>query len=631
MLDTYERLKSSGDIDDHYNQARKLLGGRGNFADRSSAAIRALCNGLLHTHARQETYARVTELLGQLFEETGRPREALTLSWYANGPSRDSPLLELVPPVDRARTYALWARMDSSQSEKLYRRAAGELEHSGLLARAAIQYELVQDSAHAGALWARLSSRLDALPSEPYFAGLARFNLARQSRMLGQEAAAQTATVEAVHRLEEAADRFEAQGQRERAFDCYHVLIAIGALSSAFEHVLEGSVNAIRILREDHLHRHALRSYEHAIGLAQSAQEFTAAATLAREMTEYARKHGVSGVAALGTLRQSDLWLRAAQSTLERGGSPQLAEAAMVAAVLANAELGCYAKVGELYRRLQELDLTPARRDHYARAAARYENLPDAQLEVSLESSGEPVVPPAVWHDDLIEWEERGSAVEACADILLDPQQRDDPVTRRAALVGRLVALSAEAASAEEQERAGILLASYLAPIRLFALLAALENLYTSRFSSVRRAAVKALGRYCYKRTFITLERALSDPDQTVAEEGNRAIEQLRFPHAFDPLVRIYRGARRPGARMSALRALARVDVEEAAELMLGVLSHGPAEERDVAIAALKDSRGARFLEAAREAYPAAPPRLKEALGKIFGTRIRRAPAPDPF
>ena len=51
----------------------------------------------------------------------------------------------------------------------------------------------------------------------------------------------------------EPADRYETVGQRERAFDCYQVLLAIGRESGAFEHVLEGYVNLIRILREDNL------------------------------------------------------------------------------------------------------------------------------------------------------------------------------------------------------------------------------------------------------------------------------------------------------------------------------------------------------------------------------------------
>ncbi len=109
--------------------------------------------------------------------------------------------------------------------------------------------------------------------------------------------------VAAVHLLEEAADRYETIGQRERAFDCYQVLIAVGRESQEFEHVLEGYVNVIRILREDHLRYYALQSYEEAVSAAEKQGEVSAAATLAREMSTYARKEGLP---AGGELRHPD-------------------------------------------------------------------------------------------------------------------------------------------------------------------------------------------------------------------------------------------------------------------------------------------------------------------------------------
>jgi hypothetical protein len=49
--------------------------------------------------------------------------------------------------------------------------------------------------------------------------------------------------------------------------------------------VLEGFVNVIRILREDHLRYYALQSYEEAVAAAEKQGEVSAAATLAREMS----------------------------------------------------------------------------------------------------------------------------------------------------------------------------------------------------------------------------------------------------------------------------------------------------------------------------------------------------------
>ena len=99
---------------------------------------------------------------------------------------------------------------------------------AGLVAQAAIAGERGGDFARARALWSRLSHLLSSSGADLYAAGLARFNLARTSLRTGDAAAAREAVVAAVHLLEEAADRYETIGQRERAFDCYQVLIAVG-------------------------------------------------------------------------------------------------------------------------------------------------------------------------------------------------------------------------------------------------------------------------------------------------------------------------------------------------------------------------------------------------------------------
>ena len=53
--------------------------------------------------------------------------------------------------------------------------------------------------------------------------------------------------------------------------------------------------------------------------------------------------------------------------------------------------------------------------------------------------------------------------------------------------------------------------------------------------------------------------------------------------------------------RCSALRALAKIDTLEAAEMLLGVLQHDGPEERAAAIDALKRSRVMRFVALARD------------------------------
>jgi hypothetical protein len=409
-------------------------------------------------------------------------------------------------------------------------------------------------------------------------------------------------------------------GQRERAFDCYHVLIEIGQISDTFEHVLEGCVNAIRILSEDHLRYHSLRLYEHAISLAEFANEHSAAATLAREMTGYARRQGLGRIATRGTLKQAELWGKVAENVEKRGGPSPMIENALVASLLCNAELGQYDHVGQLYQRLSQLDLEPARKEHYARAVKRYLDARKAPLDGALgdERLGEHVGPPDVWHVDLMEWEERGDASEACANVLLDPSDDSDRVTRRTALVGRLAALAASAAGTRESAAALEMVAGFLAPIGLYGILAPIEALYEKEAPAVRLASIKAISRYYYKRSFVTLERAIADSDAAVAQEAIDALGRLRFDHAFDPLARIHRSAHNPNARLAALRAITKIDAVEAAELVLGVLDHGSPEEREAALKGLREARGTRFLEAARAAYASASPRLKQALDEVL-------------
>ena len=615
--------RPSGDIVDLIGRAdREAKNG-----DTAGSAL-TLLQAIGQTHSRESEYERAATTLARRMTALGEFRAALSASWYSEGRGQQETLLKQVPPIDRARTYALWADRGEMTPKTAYGRAAELLESEGALARAAIYYERAEASDTARALWSRLADSVDADGQDHYVAGLARFNVARISNDVGDETLARAATVLSVHRLEEAADRFEAVGQRERAFDCYHVLIAIGRMTHTFEHVLEGCVNAIRILSEDNLRYHSLRLYEHAIELAEQAGEHSAGASLARDMTDYARKQGLRRLAARGVLRQATLWQSTAGALLERGSPVEFVENALLASVLAHAEAGQYARVAALYRQLGELDLEPARRSHYSRAAQRYVAADDRSTETGTgdDRLGRHVEPPDVWLDDLIEWEERGRASEACANVVLDPDEQSDSITRRAALVGRITALCAEAiansddTAGADRSRALESLARELAPIELYSVLAPLEELYRSDDAAVRVAAIEALARYSFKRTFVTLEQALLDEDQVVVEAARSAVERLRFDHAFDPLARIYRTSDGKN-REAALRALARIDIVEAAELMLGALDHGGPSERAAALSALRAGRGSKFLEAARTAYPEASARLKTAIEEVFESR----------
>ncbi|NUP08305.1 MAG: HEAT repeat domain-containing protein [Polyangiaceae bacterium] len=594
-------------------------------------ARQALYAALGHTVVREDEYVGVTAAAKNILLRLGDARGALTTDWYAGNDRSQKALLEKVPPTDRARSYLSWAdraAQDPRRTRDLYARAADEYEAAGLIARAAICREKAEDFPRARALWSRLSHVLSQQGHDLYAAGLARFNLARTSNKTSDPAAAREATVESVHLLEEAADRYETIGQRERAFDCFQVLIAIGRESGEFEHVLEGYVNVIRILREDHLRYYALQSYEEAVEAAEKQGEASAAATLAREMSSYAKKEGLVSIANFGIMTQARLWREVARRAVERGSPAEIAENAMLAAVMAFGEAGQFQKVAELYRELGALPLAESRRKHYARATNRYQGAADLRVDAAPLPAHlrHEVGYPEVWHVDLVEWEQQGSASEACGDVILDPSWTE--VTRRRAVLARLSALSFEqqlASTAPPDQAATIQLATALADqlsqVELYTILSPLEHLYRRPEPAVRLSVMRALSRFLYKRTFITLREGLTDPDKSVAEEAARAVEELRFPHAFDPLARIYRESSTSRARVSALRALAKIDTVEVAEMLLGVIEHDGRDERIAAVEALKRARGTKFVEIARAQLAHMAPQAQQTIREILQVR----------
>jgi hypothetical protein len=582
-------------------------------------AANALVAAATQTHIAEHDYVSILRPLEDVLVRRGDFRSALSVIWYlawndAQGWRRAEQLLPRVPPVDRARTLAAEGHMD---------KAAREMENAGLVAAAAIYREKAKDWQGARALWSRLA-HVASGGADAYNVALVQFNLARCARQCSDERQAREATVAAVRLLEEAADHFESIGQRERAFDCFQVLVQIGRESGMFEDVLEGFVNCIRILREDHLKYFALQYFEDALSSAKEQQEFSAAATLAREAAEYSRTLGLASASAHYTIMQADLWQKVAKRHEERGAPPEIAENALLAAILSFGEVGQFAKVGELYSELGQMDLEAARREHYARAAKRYAGVRDepmdsAPLPQHLRQENHF---PDVWHVDVIEWEQQGSAAEACADVLLDRRWPD--LIRRKALLARITGFAVEGRPDDATPAATgarVRLAEQLAQLQLYAVLSPLEKLFDRPERAVKVAVLSAMQTLFFKRSFITVRAGLRDPDPAVVDQAAKAVESLYFQHAFDPLARIVRESPQPGVRGSALRALARIDTVEAAEFLLGVLEHGAPADRAAALEGLKRARGARFVELAKAAIPASAPPVQAALKDVLRAR----------
>lgn len=583
-------------------------------------AANSLVLAAMQTHVPESDYLTVLRPLADVLVRRGDPRSALTVQWYMartdpSGWQRAISLFPQVAPVDRARTYAAMGEMDN---------AAREMESAGVIAAAAIFREKAGDWHGARALWSRLTqvAGTNNQRSNAYIAGLIEFNLGRCANKCKDTRQAREAIVSAVRMLEEAADHYESIGQRERAFDCFQVLVQIGRESQTFENVLEGYVNCIRILREDHLKYFALQYYEDALSAARKGKELSAAATIAREASEYARSLGMHAASTHYTLMQAELWRDLARSHTERGAPPEIAENAILAAVLAFGEVGQFARVGTLYRELSQLGIEEARQKHYLRASTRYQALTDEAVDAAPLASHlrQDSSFPDVWHVDVVEWEQNGSAAEACADVLLDTRWPD--LIRRKAMIARLTSFAVEgrnedAASASARVR----LAEQLADLQLYAVLSPLEKLFESNERSVRISVLTAMQRLFFKRSFDTVRKGIKDADPAVVAEAAKSVRALYFQHAFDPLSRIVRESSDGKVRGAAIYALSRVDTMESAEFLLGVLDHGAPAERTAAIEALKQARGVRFIELARSVLATSSPTTQASLRDVLRAR----------
>jgi hypothetical protein len=604
-------------LDDLYHlreRARAALN-RGDLDD----AANSLVSAAQQTHVAEHDYLSVLRPLVDVLARRSDARSALTVHWYmafseSDGWKRALALLPGVPNVDRARTLAATNDMAG---------AAREMENAGLVAAAAIYREKADDWRGARALWSRLAQVVGG-GADAYNAALVQFNLARCAKKCGDGRQSREANVAAVRLLEEAADYFESVGQRERAFDCFQVLVQIGREGGMFEDVLEGFVNCIRILREDHLKYFALQYFEDALTAAKERGELSAAATLAREAADYARTLGMGSASAHYVVMQAELWRDVARQHLERGAPAEIAENALLAGILAFGEVGHYARVGALYKELALMELEEARKKHYARAAKRYEGVRDEPIDTAPLPSHlrQDNHFPDVWHVDLIEWEQQGSAAEACADVLLDRRWPD--LIRRKAMLARLTAFAVEGRPEDGSgpaTNARVRLADQLAQLQLYAVLSPLEKLFTRNERPVRVAVLAAMQQLFFKRSFVTVRGGLRDTDQAVIEQASKAVESLYFQHAFDPLSRIVRESPQANVRASALRALARVDTMEAAEFLLGILEHGAPADRTAALEGLKRSRGARFIELARSAMHTTTPEVQTVLRDVLRSR----------
>jgi hypothetical protein len=249
----------------------------------------------------------------------------------------------------------------------------------------------------------------------------------------------------------------------------------------------------------------------------------SAAATLAREMASPTpAKRASPSVANFAMLAQARLWQAVARGRAAPRRPPaDRRERACSRPIIAFGETGQYQKVGELYGELSELPLEEARRNHYVRATSRYAgatrispSTPRRCRRTSATRSATPRCGTSIWSSG----SSRAARARPAGDVILDPLQWSD-VTRRRAVLARLAALALEAQLASEAppDQAATVglagaVAEQLSQVELYSILSPLEHLYRRPEPAIRLVVVRALSRFLFKRTFITLRAAAVRP-----------------------------------------------------------------------------------------------------------------------
>lgn len=548
---------------------------------------------LTQTHVVDYEYEEWLRKLAELYQRLGRRREAGIAYLYLH---YFDLAREVLPPearLERARCHAL---------EKRWVDAAKEFLAAERPVQAAVAYEEAKDYGRAREIWAGLV-RDGRLRNRNYEKALVHFDLglaAQRAVAAGSAAGAPSGAppgaqdapdatrhlIEAQRLLEQVADDFETRGERERAFDCYQILLKLGRDSGSFENLSEGYLNCIRVLKEDGLKFYVLQYYEDFVKLALEREELHAAATLFREAADYALRTGLPYHRHY-LKRAADTWQRAAEKGLATQAPIDLVENAFLASVDCSSAVGDFVRVRETYERLGQLDLGDKKKKRYGVISAKFGEAPSDTREAPEfpEYLRQPHAYADIWFVDLVEWEMDGDAEQVAAAILGDLRYPDG--FRRRALNVVLTFADARQRKAEREPATLARVAEALGELQSYAALRPLEQLYDHEDARVRRAAVRALRYLHFKRSFGLIARGLADADQAVREAASEALRSLHFPHAFHPLARIYREHPDEKVKAVALESIGKIGSIEAGELLLGVLRHETGTLRDVAKKAL--------------------------------------------
>ncbi|HEU4731114.1 MAG TPA: HEAT repeat domain-containing protein, partial [Kofleriaceae bacterium] len=563
--------------------------------------------------------------LGEIYRHLGRTREAAFVYLYLHyfdmartqltGEPRGAQAAnEHASPM--SDTGALRARL--AEIEKKWGDAAQLYQQAKLPVHAAVAFERAKQVPEATAAWKALIHH-PGLGSRPYEAALVHFNYGLAAvRLDAGSSEARRALIESQRKLEQVADDFEQVGELERAFDCFQILLKLGKESAQFENLAEGYVNCIRVLRDDNLKFYVLQYYEDFIKLALERGELHAAATLYQEAAAFAARAGLPYDRHYQH-KSALTWMRCADKFVETGVPVQMVENALLAAASQHSAVGDYPAVRECFERLAGLELPERAKKRFSTIAQRYRGLaaPPVELPGLPDYLKQQHAYADIWFVDLLEWEMDGDPYAVAVSIVGDLRYPNG--IRRRALVVLLTLADAHTRKAAHEPETLVHVAELLGELQSYAALSPLEKLFASGDAVIRRAAVRALRFLYFKRSFVIVRKALTDPDAQVREAALVAIAGLHFPHAFNPLARIYRESSDPRVRAAALQSIGKIQTVEAGEFLVMVLRQETGTLRDTAQAALAQMDNVDVLPILRQHHEIETnPQVRDTLGELL-------------
>jgi len=562
------------------------------------------------THVINYEYDDWLRRLGEIYRHLGRAREAAFVYLYLHYFDMARAQLQGDEHV------ALRARL--AEIEKKWTEAAQLYGKARLPVHAAVAFERAKQFTDATAAWKSLL-HASGLTQRPYEAALVHFNYGLAAvRLDASSLEARRALVESQRKLEQVADDFELAGELERAFDCFQILLKLGKESAQFENLAEGYVNCIRVLRDDNLKFYVLQYYEDFIKLALERAELHAAATLYQEAAAFAARAGLPYDRHYQH-KSALTWMRCADKFIETGVPVQMIENALLAAASQHSAVGDYPAVRECFDKLAGLELPERAKKRFTTIAQRYKGLaaPPVELPGLPDYLKQQHAYADIWFVDLLEWEMDGDPFAVAASIVGDLRYPNG--IRRRALVVLLTLADAQARRADDETETLVHVAELLGELQSYAALSPLEKLYAAGDPVIRRAAVRALRFLYFKRSFVIVRKALADPDAQVREAAITAIGGLHFPHAFNPLARIYRESNDSRVRTAALTSIGKIQTVEAGEFLVMVLRQESGSLRDAAHAALSQMDNADVLPILRQHHEIETnPQVRETLGDLL-------------